>query len=100
MVASFLGERTFNKVAKKLGKLMEKVADRYKKYPTVDPMILHNIVRKRHDQSFDEYDEEQLSELNNIATEFREGQGKGPLQKKWKAQKIDCYLYVDKNKYK
>lgn len=94
VVASLLGRSVYTKALKALGSYREKLAPKQRSYPR-NPKQNFCGIRRPSDQTESKFKKEKLKVLNEIA-KFAASKNREPgLRKKWRAQKIDCYLYFD-----
>ena len=93
VVASLFGRSVYAKSLKALGSYREKLAPRQKSYPTQDPKQNFCGFRRPDNLTEAKFKKEKLKELNDIA-KFAASKNREPgMRRKWRAQKIDCYLY-------
>ena len=92
-VSSFLGKSFYQRAYHTFGEYKERLGDRLKSYPTQDLLTEFADLPTYRDKSRKEL-EEIINEIANKRKNNKIG-----LQELWKAQKIDCLLYSQSDKY-
>ncbi len=100
VVASFLGKATYKEALKSLGNYINRLPGRMQKFPQTSPRSEFGTIMPEKNQTVANLKKDQLKQLNELVAELVERQREPGLMKKWKAQKIDCFLYAQDNNYK
>lgn len=100
IVASFLGQSPHKAALSALGDGVSRLAPAMRVYPSQGPVVAFGTISPKSKETAAVLQREQLVELDGIASSVKKT-GKPPaLAKRWRAHKIDCFLYAQDDKYK
>ena len=100
IVAAFLGKGTYNRALSALGDYRYRINPRMQQYPINGPRAEFGTFETLPKQNLSQIKKEQLEKLNTIAKAVTESSRIPGLQEQWAANRIDCFLYANDNKYK
>ena len=100
IVASFLGRGVYSSVLSMLGDYKDRVSPAMQVFPRSGPRAAFGTLKKAKLKKDSVFRKDKLDQLDTIASAVKKT-GKIPaLQKRWDAEKIDCFLYVQDDQYK
>lgn len=100
IVAAFLGKGTYKRALSALGDYRNRINPRMQQYPINGPRAEFGTLETSAKQNLSQIKKEQLEKLNTIAKAVTESSRIPGLQEQWAANRIDCFLYANDNKYK
>ena len=99
-VAAFLGKSHYTNALKSLGSYKSKLAPAMQTFPSQKPKTLFGSFSKSKTQTMAQLRAEKPRDLNDIVNKSVEDEREPSLTNRWKAQKIDCFLYAQDDQYK
>lgn len=100
IVASFLGRGVYTSVLSNLGNYKERVSPAMKNYPQSGPRVTFGTIPISKQEKEGGVRKKQLGELDSIAAAVKKTGKEPALQKRWRASKLDCFLYAEDGQYK
>ena len=99
-VASVLGKTFHGRVLTAFGDYQDRLGPRHARFPARDPRAEYGTISPDPKQSVDECKVEQLKKLNALASLVQKINREPGLQDRWSAQRKDCFLYAQEDKYR
>jgi Schlafen, AlbA_2 len=99
VVAAFLGKSFYNRVLDALGSYKDRIAPAMRSFPGEGARNAFGTIKAKPKQATADCKDEQLAILNEIAETSKKGGRKPGRSRQVEAQKIDCFLYAQDDKY-
>jgi len=99
-VASFLGKTFYGRALSAFGDYQDRLGPRQVRYPAHGPRAEYGTISPDPKQSVDECRLENLKKLTALALTVQKSGREPGLQDRWAAQRKDCFLYAQDDKYR